>query len=129
MKVDDLAAQIPGEWQSAFRRFVQTGEAEQDFLAVMDSDQRIQSAVDEVLAEQAGSFRQLTEALAPTAAHASRTVTEPTNPMISKIMTDVLDVTERASALAEEDLAKFVHRAGPALNPRAKSLLKALAES
>jgi hypothetical protein len=45
------------------------------------------------------------------------------------MMKEMLELAQRASSLEDEDRAKFVHQAGPALTSQTKILFRDLAES
>ena len=53
MKLDNLLNLVDKRWQEAFLRFVETGEAQKEFLAYLDKDDSAQKAVDEAFTAQA----------------------------------------------------------------------------
>jgi hypothetical protein len=53
MLLTELLADIDRAWQLDFVRFVETGEASEDFLDYMDSDASCQQAIEKMMAAQA----------------------------------------------------------------------------
>lgn len=52
----DLLEMVSPEWRHAFLRFVETGEAEEDFLSYLDQDTQCQEAVEAAFNRQAEGF-------------------------------------------------------------------------
>jgi hypothetical protein len=54
--LEDLEEMVAPQWRSAFLRFVETGEAEEDFLDFLDRDEQCQRAVEQAFDRQAKGF-------------------------------------------------------------------------
>ncbi len=59
MNKESLAEKVPARWREAFLRFIDTGEAEDEFLDYLDNDPVCQAAVEEAFTAQAAAFEQL----------------------------------------------------------------------
>lgn len=57
---------IDPKWQAAFVRFVETGEADDEFLEYLNSDPGAQAAVEEAFSRQAAALQELAGAMAAT---------------------------------------------------------------
>ena len=63
MNLNDLLRGVDPRWHQAFLTFVETGEAEADFLEYLDNDPDAQKAVDEAFTAQAAAFEDFAQAL------------------------------------------------------------------
>ena len=63
MKLSELLKMIDGNWHGEFVRFVQEGEASDDFLAYLDANRDCQKAVDMAFEAQARGLEDLGQAL------------------------------------------------------------------
>ena len=54
---------VTEKWQDAFTQFIQTGEANDEFLNYLDNDKKAQEAVEMAFTEQAKGFQNLAEEL------------------------------------------------------------------
>ena len=63
LKIDELAANIDAQMQQEFKRFVQTGEASDGFLAYLERDGRAQEAVERAFDAQAEALGGLAKAI------------------------------------------------------------------
>lgn len=62
--IEDVARQVDDKWRDSFLKFVESGEAEQDFLDYIDTNNAIQTAIDDAFRVQAESIDELTGELA-----------------------------------------------------------------
>lgn len=61
MKTAEYLRNVKPEWQAAFVRFVETGEAEEDFLNYLNSDEGAQQAVEAAFSAQAEAFQSMAD--------------------------------------------------------------------
>ena len=52
MNYSELLAKVPEQWQSDFVHFISSGDASPEFLALIDSDERLQAIVEMALTAQ-----------------------------------------------------------------------------
>lgn len=138
MDIATLAAKVPVAWRDDFVRFVETGEAEPEFLNAMNADVDIRTAVDSVLDEQESSFHQMAAALSrpvPIPTVRGPVATPASNPLapakrhstgVYEVISGVVGVTGRGAALKAEDRVIVVREARSALDPAAKEFLREL---
>jgi hypothetical protein len=65
----DLLKLVEGQWQETFSRFIETGEAPQEFLDYMDSDPNCQRAVELAFSTQAEAFESVARNLGDLQGH------------------------------------------------------------
>jgi hypothetical protein len=106
-----LLSKLAPQWHTAFLRFVETGEADAQFLAFMDENEDCQRAVEAAFNEQALTFERLSrrihekgDAAMPVAAAGSEALTA-----------SVAQVLERALELPPEQRSQAVRKAARAL--------------
>jgi hypothetical protein len=63
MKVNDILANVDQKWHEPFLRFINTGEADDDFLNYLNHDKNGQQAVERAFDAHAQSFRGLADEL------------------------------------------------------------------
>jgi hypothetical protein len=63
MKIEDLLQSVAPLWHEAFTRFVQTGEAENEFLDYLNNDESAQHAVQTAFEAQAQAFEAIAHEL------------------------------------------------------------------
>jgi hypothetical protein len=68
MRVEELLHGIEPQWRESFARFVQTGEAEDEFLNYLNLDKNAQQAVEAAFDAQAQAFQAIAEELKKTPA-------------------------------------------------------------
>jgi hypothetical protein len=61
--IEAAAAHIPEQHRAAFHRFVETGEATEEFLQFLDQDSHAQTAVEQAFSSQFDDFEQMVETL------------------------------------------------------------------
>src|SRR5712664_146200 len=76
MKIEDLLKNVDSKWHGDFLRFVETGEAGEQFLDYLNHDEGGQQAVEVAFNAQAQAFQGLAEELRNPAQHV-RISTEP----------------------------------------------------
>lgn len=59
MNIEELAMRVPDAWRKEFVRFVESGDASDEFLDFLDSDPACQEVVEEAFAQQAAAFERL----------------------------------------------------------------------
>jgi predicted dinucleotide-utilizing enzyme len=106
-----LLSRLDPQWHTAFLHFIETGEADAQFLAFMDKNEDCQHAVEAAFNEQALTFERLSrkihekdDAAVPVAAAGSEALTA-----------SVAQVLERALELPPEQRSQVVHKAARAL--------------
>jgi hypothetical protein len=62
-RVEDLQVNIAPSWRNAFAHFIETGEAEEEFLAYLDHDEKAQHAVQSAFDAQVESFQKMVDDL------------------------------------------------------------------
>jgi hypothetical protein len=63
MKLESLVQLVKPEWREAFMRFIETGEADEDFLRHLDTDPDTQRAVDSAFTAHANALEGLAKVL------------------------------------------------------------------
>lgn len=61
MKTAEYMRNVRAEWQAAFVRFVETGDAEEDFLNYLNNDEDAQHAVEAAFNAQADAFQNMAD--------------------------------------------------------------------
>jgi hypothetical protein len=127
MEENALLARLETRWHEAFLRFTETGEADAEFLAFMDSDPECQRAVEAAFNEQALAFEKLSRSLR------DDRVTPPAEAVSEALTASVTQVLERALDLPPEQRNQVVVDAATALNrdvpPRRQQELKRFVEA
>lgn len=113
MHREEWLGQIEPKWHKEFLRFVETGDASEEFLTYMDRTPACQQAVEAVFSEQAAAFETLSRDLR--AAIPEGALTETPSSVLSEHMAQALEQTlelspaersqvveQTASALARE---------------------------
>lgn len=62
--IEEVARQVDDKWRDSFLKFVESGEADQEFLDYIDTNDAIQTAIDYAFRVQAESIDELTSELA-----------------------------------------------------------------
>lgn len=113
MKLDELAKLVNPHWQGAFLRFIESGEAEEDFLAYLDQDEDCQKAVDLAFTAQAATFEDFARALSS----AETTTPEERAAKVSATMAFAL---EEALDLPPEERTAAIQKAASTLKSAIK---------
>jgi hypothetical protein len=79
MLFSDLLPQIDPKWHGAFVRFIETGDATEDFRAYLNSDKSCQNAMEQLLAAHVKTLRPFMNGVS-TAPHAKRAKAAATTP-------------------------------------------------
>lgn len=61
MKTAEYLCNVKPEWHAAFARFVETGDAEEDFLNYLNNDEEAQQAVEAAFNAQAEAFQSMAD--------------------------------------------------------------------
>lgn len=61
VKTAEYSYNVKPEWRAAFARFVETGDAEEDFLNYLNSDEEAQQAVETAFNAQAEAFQNMAD--------------------------------------------------------------------
>lgn len=61
MKTAEYLCDVKPEWHAAFVRFVETGDAEEDFLNYLNNDEEAQQAVETAFNAQAEAFQNMAD--------------------------------------------------------------------
>ena len=62
--IEEIASQVDDKWRDSFLKFVESGEADEDFLDYIDANIAIQTVIDDAFRVQAESIDELTSELA-----------------------------------------------------------------
>jgi len=142
MKLDDLLGLIPKQWHEAFLRFIDTGDADEGFLAYLDSDTQAQEAVERAIEAQAKAFEGLAKVLASSGSPAgAKTTTEEQAELVSAQMAHALEgalelpqeerhaALQLAASVLRVDLGRPQRRELESLTEDLKNTVAALAVS
>lgn len=105
MKNDELTAGIEPRWRQEFLRFIETGDASEEFLTYMDQDPACQAAVEAAFSEQAAAFESLSRDLRTAAPDAS-----PAKSPSSVLSEHMAQALERTLALPPSERTRVVER-------------------
>ena len=113
MRLEDLVTRIPSDWREDFEKFIQTGEANEEFLNFLDQDPTCQAVVEKAFAAQATAFEKFAKYLSQphtSDVHPERTeYTEELSNELARTVSAVAElpsevqqmVAERAAVLCE----------------------------
>ena len=114
MKTEELLTAIEPRWADAFTRFVQTGEAENDFLEYVNQSQEAQQAVEAAFEAQARAFQSIAEDL------------KKAEPGTSQYSSDMPDVSVVAAQAVEDVMLLPPQKSREAMEKVASALKAAL---
>jgi hypothetical protein len=105
----DLLEGVAPQWRQAFQHFVETGEAEDDFLNYLNEDERGQQAVEMAFNRQAAGFEGLAAELKTTSVPNRQREAEPLKTAAAAISTRIAAVVEvalRAPSAQRDELVE-----------------------
>ncbi|HEY3130681.1 MAG TPA: hypothetical protein VGL91_14590 [Acidobacteriota bacterium] len=130
MKLEELLQHVQPRWHKAFLHFVETGEAESEFLDYLNQDKDSQQAVEMAFNAQAEAFQGLAEELkrAPEVAIAAVPAREPA--VVSAKMAEAVEgALELPPDQRDEVLEKTALTLEASLRPSAQKQLRELVEN
>lgn len=89
MEDTEVLALIPKHWHDEFRKFIDTGDADDAFLAFLDNDENGQRAVEAAFSARVGVFEEFAQTLRPELLVERR----PDPALLSAQMKNVLETT------------------------------------
>jgi hypothetical protein len=105
MQQEELLAGVEPGWHQEFLRFIETGDASEEFLTYMDQDPACQAAVEAAFSEQAAAFESLSRDLRTAVPDAA--LAKARSSVLSEHMAQAL---ERTLALPPSERTKVVER-------------------
>ena len=126
-----LLTNIEPQWHAEFEHFVETGEANDAFLAYLDQNETAQMAVEGAFKQQAAKFEELAEALKQR--HELTAQKSPVSAAASTTPTKVATIIEGALQASSKQRAQVVAKSTAALAASMPAdeaeVVKAVAES
>lgn len=123
MKREELLASVEPRWHQEFLKFIDTGDASEEFLTYMDQDPSCQAAVETAFSEQAAAFEELSRDLRTAVPDAA--LAQAQSSLLSEHMAQAL---EQTLALPPAERTQVVERTVSALvrevPPRRRQELK-----
>lgn len=117
--IEEVARQVDDKWRDSFLKFVESGEAEQDFLDYIDTNDAILEAIDDAFRVQAESIDELTSELA----EIRRTNPRPEVVAAGRTVKDMVDRIHNLTDAGRHDLTIFL---ATRLNDKDKRVVAAI---
>ncbi len=111
MKLDNLLSLVDQRWHEAFLRFVETGEAQKEFLSYLDKDARAQKAVDEAFTAQAAAFENLARELRTAEAEPQKAAAAANDLRARTVTASIVAALAETIELPPEDREDALHKA------------------
>lgn len=128
MDSDSLMQRVPTEWRAEFRTFVNTGEAREEFLDLLDSDPTMQAIAEEAFEMEASRFEQFAsrlKELEPVPVHHER-APELLSSELARTVRMAATLSEAPHVLAEQTANELRHSASPRQREQVSSLVSQL---
>ncbi len=129
MDPDSLMQRVPPEWRAEFRTFVNTGEAREEFLDLLDSDPAMQAIAEEAFEMEASRFEQFAsrlKELEPVAAHPERAPELLSSELARTVRMAATLSSQEQHVIAEQTANELRHSASPRQRQQVSSLMSQL---
>jgi len=128
--LETVVEQIKPEWRNEFRRFVDSGDASDEFLAYLDSSEEGKKAVEQAFNAQADALTGLADALRSLQTESVCTeVAKPAEAASAKVTEAVEDLLQLPPEQGKQAVEKAASTLGASLRQDQHSRLQAVAQT